>query len=110
MEQVYQARISTAIRFKKKHWHTIHNYDFQLGDLVLIRNTAIKKALNCKIQPQYLGPLIVISRSKGGAYIISELDSSVFDRPVAAFQVIPYSTRQKLKIPPLEELIDISQK
>ena len=88
----------------------IHNYNFQLGDLVLIRNTAIKKALNRKMQPQYLKPLIVISRNKGGAYIVSELDSSVFDQPMAAFQVIPYSARQKLKIPPLEELINISQK
>ena len=60
--------------------------------------------------PQYLGLLIVISRNKGGSYIVSELDRSVFDRPVAAFRVFPYSARQKLKIPPLEELIDISQK
>ena len=29
---------------------------------------------------------------------------------MAAFQVIPYSARQKLKIPPLEEIINISQK
>ena len=29
---------------------------------------------------------------------------------MAAFQVFPYSARQKLKIPPLEELIDMSQK
>ena len=97
------------IRFKEKHWHTIHNYDFQLGNLVLI-NTAIEKALNRKMQPRYLGPLIVISRNKGGTYIVSELDGSVFNQPVAAFRVISYSIRQKLKIPSLEELINISQK
>ena len=109
-QQVYQARVSAAIRFEKKHWHTIHNYDFQLGDLVLFRNTAIKKALNCKMWPQYLGPLIVISRNKGGTYIVLELDGSIFNQPVAAFWLISYSARQKLKIPPLEELINISQK
>ena len=62
------------------------------------------------MRPQYLGPLIVVSRNEGGTYIILELDSSVFNQPMAAFRVIPYFARQKLKIPPLEELINISQK
>ena len=51
----------------------------------------------------------MISRNRGGAYIISELDGSVFDRPVAAFRVIPYFSRTRIDLPPLEELIDISQ-
>ena len=54
---------------------------------------------------RYLGPLIV---NKGGAYIVAELDGSVFDRPIAAFRVIPYFSRTSLDIPPLDELIDIS--
>ena len=61
------------------------------------------------MRARYLGPCIVISRNKGGAYIISELDGSVFDRPVAAFRVIPYFARTKLVLPPLESLIDISR-
>jgi hypothetical protein len=61
------------------------------------------------MQAQYLSPCIVISRNYGGAYIIAELDGSVFDRPVAAFRVIPYFARAELDLPPLETLIDISQ-
>src|SRR5271156_3198736 len=60
---VYQARVQAAIRFKKDHIHTIKDFDCKLGDLVFARNTAIEKALNRKMHPCYLGPLIVISRN-----------------------------------------------
>ena len=61
------------------------------------------------MRARYLGPLIVISRNRGGAYIIAELDGSVFDRPIAAFRVIPYFARRRLDLPPLQNILDISQ-
>src|SRR5271155_5007516 len=107
---MYHARVQAAIQFEKDHAHTIKDFDFKLGDLILARNTAIEKALNQKMRPRYLSPLIVISRNQGGAYILSELDGSVFDRPIAAFRVIPYFARSKIALPPLEDLVDISQR
>ena len=86
----------------------IHNFNFKLGDLVLVCNMAIKKALNRKMCARFLGPCIVISQNKGGAYIIAKLDGSVFDHPVAAFQVIPYFACKALMLPPLDMLINIS--
>ena len=105
---IYAAQIKAAICFKQEHATTIIKYDFKLGNLVLIRNTAIEKSLNCKMCARYLGPLIVISQNNGGAYIVAKLDRSVFDRPIAAFRVIPYFARQRVDIPPLDKLIDIS--
>ena len=108
-DKVFSARLAAARRFEKEHSHNIQNFDFKLGDLVLIRNTAIEKALNRKMRARYLGPLIVISKNKGGAYILAELDGSVFDRPIAAFRVIPYFARTSLNLPSLDELLDISK-
>src|ERR1700677_3508512 len=44
--KVYAAHLRAALRFKKEHGHTIHDFDFQKGNLVLIRNTQIEKSLN----------------------------------------------------------------
>ena len=79
------ACIQAAIRFEQEHSATVRDFNFSRGDLVLVRNTAIEKALNRKMRARYLGPLVVVSRNKGGAYIICELNGSVFDRPIAAF-------------------------
>ncbi|KAI0037569.1 hypothetical protein FA95DRAFT_1467677, partial [Auriscalpium vulgare] len=100
---VYATRLANAHRFEIEHAHTIKNYDFKRGILVLMRHTAIEKSLNRKMRPRYLGPLVVISRNCGGAYILAELDGSVLDRPIAAFRVIPYFARRE-PIP-----IDLSQ-
>lgn len=58
-----------------------------------MHNTAIEKSLNRKMRPRYLGPLVIISRNRGGAYILAELNGAVFDQPVAQFRVIPYKAQ-----------------
>jgi hypothetical protein len=73
-----------------------------------MRNTAIEKALNRKMRPRYLGPMIIVSRNRGGAYIICDLDGTLAHAPIAAFRVVPYLARKSIKIPDLEEHIDVS--
>ena len=51
------------------------------------------------MRPRYLGPLIVIERNYGGAYILCELDGSVLHRPVAAFRLLPYFPQKSIPLP-----------
>jgi hypothetical protein len=68
--EVYAARLRAAIKFEHNPAATIRDYDFKRGDLVLMRNTTIEKSLGRKFRIRYLGPLIVISRNRGRAYIL----------------------------------------
>jgi hypothetical protein len=70
-----------------------------------MRNTQIEKSLNKKMRTRYIGPLIVVSRNYGSAYILAELDGTVLHRPVAAFRLLPYFTRKSIPLPP--DFIDI---
>ena len=97
-----------AIRFEKEHSATIRDFDFKTGALVLIRNTAIEKALNRKMRPRYLGPLVVVSRNKGGAYIVCELDGTLLHSPIAAYRVIPYLAREYIELPDFAEHSNVS--
>jgi len=105
--QVMTVQLQAAIRFEHDHVVTMRNFYFKAGDLMLVRNTAIEKALNRKMRPHYISPLVVISRNKGGVYIICELNGSVFDRPVAAFHVVPYFARKSISLPNLDNFLDI---
>ena len=44
--KIHQAQNKAAIWFEREHGRTIHDFDFKTGNLILVRNTAIKKALN----------------------------------------------------------------
>ena len=104
---VYKARKEAALRFEKEHKATIKDYNFKPGSLVLMRNSAIEMSLNTKMKARYLGPLVIVSRNKGGAYIVCELDGAVLHRPVGAFRLIPYLPRKSIPLP--NDVLDIDQ-
>ena len=58
---VYEARVKAARQFERDHALTIKDFDFKTGDLVLVQNTAIEKALKQKMQPRYNGPYVVVT-------------------------------------------------
>lgn len=55
--RVHAACINAAIQFEVNH--TIRDYDFKLGALMLILNTRIEKSLNRKMHAHYLSPYVI---------------------------------------------------
>jgi hypothetical protein len=109
-ERVDTEKLDAVRCYAREHDETIKDYDFQPGDMVLIRNTRVEKSLNKKLEPRYLGPMVIVRRTKGGSYIVCEMNGAVYPGKVGAFCVIPYFARKALdKKYKIESLIDLSK-
>jgi hypothetical protein len=51
-----------------------------------------------------------VSCNKGGAYIVCELDGTLYHNPVAAYHVIPYFACDYIELPNFEKYSNISVK
>ena len=47
-----------------------------------------------KSKPRYLGPYQIVRQTRGGSYILQELDGAVSRRGVARFRLLPYISRE----------------
>ena len=92
-DRVLKAHKLSATQFVSKFASTIQDHDVPVRSLVLVRNSRIEKELNRKTKARFLGPMVVVRRTKGGSYILADLDGAVSRLRYAAFCIIPYSTR-----------------
>ena len=60
---------------------------------------------------RYFGPLVVIRRTKGGSYILAEMDGMVLKEKVAAFRILPHVARyEPIELPQnIHDLIDLNK-
>ena len=114
-EKVLKAHWESVKQLEKDLGHRIKEFNFQPGHLVLVRNSPFNKGLTNKTKPRFLGPMVVIWKTKGGSYILGELDGALSKLQFTAFRLIPYLPWDICSIPvtrmadiPQEELEDFT--
>lgn len=83
--------------FEQRYKHRLTKNIYEEGELVLVRNKAVENSADRKQYPRYLGPFQVIRRTRGGSYVIAELDGAVWRKGVAAFRILPFISREQLE-------------
>ena len=105
-QTLYQSRLKSKFEFERRFQKRLWRGEYQSGDLVLVRNSRVEKELDRKTKPRYLGPFEVVRRTKGGSYVLKELDGTQSRRGVAAFRLLPYHSRDGKPLPPHELTLD----
>jgi len=93
---ILASRHASVRQFEKQYANTIRDLDFTPGSLVLVRNTNLNID---KMKPRYLGPMVMLRRTRNGAYRLGELDGAISKLRYAAFRLIPYYARSRSFIP-----------
>ena len=98
-DRLIAARWASVRQLEKAVRSSIVDFNFKPGALVLVRNSSVETSLDRKTKPRYFGPMLVIQRSRGGSYILGELDGTLSKLRYAAFRLIPYYSRIYLGLP-----------
>lgn len=105
-QKVHTARWAAVIAKEKEFLHQKLAIDFKPGSLVLVRNSIVDKDLGSKTKPWYFGPMVVVRKTKGGSYILADLDGSLSKLHYAAFRIFPYYPRN-IHAVPVTKLVDL---
>ena len=92
-----RTRLRSKETFERRYERRLRKEVYSPGELVLVRNKAVEQSADRKHKPRYLGPFIVIRQTKGGSYVLSELDGAVWRQGVAAFRLLPFISREQVE-------------
>ena len=106
-EEVLKSRWESVRQLEKGKSKQPIDFNFKPGSLVIVRNSRFESTVSGKTKPRYFGPMIVIRRTKGGSYILGELDGTLSKLRFAAFRILPYYPRN-LKAVPVTKFQDVS--
>ena len=98
-KRVAESRRKNLEQFEQRHGSHIIDFDFESGALVLVRNSRVEESLDRKTKPRYLGPMVVVRKTRGTSYIVAELDGAQAQLRVAGFRLIPYFPRTTANVP-----------
>jgi hypothetical protein len=94
-----KSRFRSKEAFETKFARRLSKEDFEPGSLVLLRNSPVENTMSIerKTTDRYMGPYEVVLKTRGGSYILKELNGALLRHSVAAFRLIPYIKRKELE-------------
>jgi hypothetical protein len=107
-DRVFEYRKKAMEKFVEKNFFKIRDYQFERGDLVLVRNTRYEMSHNRKKFVRWLGPYIFLAKNRREAIILCDLAGTVHRDSYATFRIIPYFPRKAVVLPAVEGFLDIT--
>jgi transposase InsO family protein len=105
---IAKSRYRSKAQFEKRFGRRLSNRVYKEGDLVLVRNSRVELELSRKTEKRYNGPFEIIRQTKGGSYVVKELDGTAMRKGIAPWRLIPYYSREGRPIDPDDIMEDSS--
>ena len=96
-QMLLKTRLHSKEVFEQRYERRMRRQLYEPGELVIVRNKAVEQSADRKHKPRYLGPYQVIRRTRGGSYVLSELNGAISRQGIAAARLLPYISREQIE-------------